>query len=74
MSGPGFIKQEGPLICSDCGKWEELRPYGKDGAMVCFDCGMKDKENTKRQCDRFIFGAELPEDLSDGLGTHDRKE
>ena len=26
--------------CEYCGKVEELRPYGKNGAKICFDCGM----------------------------------
>lgn len=35
-------------VCTDCGKKDELRPYGKNGAMVCFDCGMKDEQNAKK--------------------------
>ena len=35
--------------CQVCGKKEELRPYGKNGAWVCFECGMKDEEEAKRQ-------------------------
>lgn len=27
--------------CEYCGKVDELRPYGKDGAKICFECGMK---------------------------------
>jgi len=90
MSGPGFSKMEAPLICSDCGERKELRPYGQNAALVCFECAKKDMKNMKLQADAFLFGevpeneeplSELPEmftgmppDLSDGLGTHDRKE
>lgn len=35
--------------CTDCGREEELRPYGKNGAMVCFDCAMKDEPEAQRQ-------------------------
>lgn len=35
--------------CSLCGKKDELRPYGKDGAWVCFNCAMKDEEEATRQ-------------------------
>lgn len=27
--------------CDYCGKVDELRPYGKNGANICHDCGMK---------------------------------
>jgi len=27
-------------ICEYCGKIDDLRPYGKDGANICYDCGM----------------------------------
>ena len=88
MSGPGFIKHEAPLVCSDCGQLKEVRPYGKDGALVCLECAKKDMKNMKLQADAFLFGevpegelselqelfTGMPPDLSDGLGTHDRKE
>ena len=32
--------------CEYCGKIDELRPYGKNGAKICFDCAMK-PENVK---------------------------
>lgn len=38
-----------PKNCEVCGKVEELRPYGKNGAWVCFACGMGDEEEAKRQ-------------------------
>lgn len=38
--------------CSDCGKEEELRPYGKDGAWVCFACAMKDEAEAHRQFEK----------------------
>lgn len=41
------ITQEEGGKCEDCGKKDELRPYGKNGANVCFDCAMKDEENAK---------------------------
>lgn len=34
--------------CKECGKKEELRPYGKNGANVCFDCAMKDEANATK--------------------------
>jgi hypothetical protein len=27
--------------CSECGKVDELRPYGRGGAELCYDCAMK---------------------------------
>ena len=35
--------------CSDCGNWDYVRPYGKDGATVCFGCMMKNEEDAKEQ-------------------------
>ena len=37
------------MICTECGKDDDCRPYGKNAAMVCFDCGMKDEAEAKRQ-------------------------
>jgi ribosomal protein L37AE/L43A len=47
--GAIIIAETEPMICSDCGEEDELRPYGKDGAWVCYDCGMKDEEEAKKQ-------------------------
>ena len=35
--------------CSGCGREDDCRPYGKNGAWVCFDCGMKDPDEAERQ-------------------------
>jgi hypothetical protein len=36
-----FIGAESPDgKCEYCGKIDELRPYGRNGASICFDCGM----------------------------------
>lgn len=32
--------------CAYCSNYDELRPYGRNGAKICFDCGMK-PENEK---------------------------
>ncbi len=39
------IAAEGKAKCEECGKADELRPYGKNGANVCFACAMKDEKN-----------------------------
>lgn len=51
-----LIESTGDATCSDCGKVDELRPYGKDGAWVCFDCMMKDEEEGKRQFNKLLDG------------------
>ena len=48
-----IIEDLPPEICQDCGKLDELRPYGKrkpDGTRmwVCFDCAMKDEAEAKK--------------------------
>lgn len=35
------IASEQDMLCHECGKVEETRPYGKNGAEVCFECGEK---------------------------------
>jgi hypothetical protein len=56
MSGPGFIAEELPQACSLCGKIEECRPYGENGAEICYDCGMIDEEKTRARMLAYIFG------------------
>jgi recombinational DNA repair protein (RecF pathway) len=42
--------------CAYCGKSDELRPYGKDGARICYDCGMKpeNKADTNAAIEKFL--------------------
>ena len=49
-----FICEEADAKCEDCGKVDELRPYGKNGANVCFDCAMKDEANAAEMFRRRI--------------------
>jgi len=56
MSGQGHICREPNAICSDCGKYRELRPYGKNFAKVCFECARKDPQAMKKGADRLLFG------------------
>jgi hypothetical protein len=48
MNVIGHIREAMPQKCEDCGKVDELRPYGKNGANVCFDCAMKDEANAAK--------------------------
>lgn len=41
-----FIEQEKPQQCDDCGKVDELRPYGPNGSKICVECGEKDPQGT----------------------------
>jgi hypothetical protein len=45
-----------PAKCEDCGKVDELRPYGKNGANVCFDCAMKDEANAAAMFKKRLYG------------------
>jgi hypothetical protein len=50
-----------PEICEECGKLEELRPYGRkkeNGVRkwVCFDCAAKDPAERDRAFDERIDG------------------
>lgn len=44
VNGILIIEPEPDGKCECCGKMDELRPYGKNGAHVCFDC-MNKPEN-----------------------------
>lgn len=35
--------------CDDCGRVDELRPYGPGGSKICHPCGQKDPEGTARR-------------------------
>ena len=51
-----IISEEKPQQCDDCGKIDELRPYGKNGAKICFDCGMKYPKIVKHNMNIILFG------------------
>lgn len=42
--------------CEECGKMEELRPYGKGGACICFDCAQKIPEIVEHNMNVQLFG------------------
>jgi Zn-finger protein len=47
------LRELEPDICENCGKNDELRPYGKrkengHRMWVCYDCGMLDKEEATK--------------------------
>ena len=50
------VAEELAQQCDDCGKIEELRPYGPDGSAVCYQCAMKDEEGTKARYAALIEG------------------
>lgn len=34
--------------CEDCGKYDELRPYGENKKKICYDCGKKNPNLTEK--------------------------
>ncbi len=42
--------------CSQCGKTDELRPYGPGYSWVCFDCAMKDEPGAAQRMREIVFG------------------
>ena len=50
-----IIEEEEPDFCEYCGRLEDLRPYGRDGARICFNCGMKNKEETNKNMEKILF-------------------
>jgi hypothetical protein len=45
VAGVPVIAVERDRRCTACGKVDECRPYGKDGAQVCFGCAMATPES-----------------------------
>ena len=59
MSGLGFIAVEPNGKCEECGKIDELRPYGENGKRICFKCGMRNEELVRKRMNNYIFGESL---------------
>ena len=38
-----FVQKEKPQQCDECGKIDQVRPYGANGAVICFSCGTTEK-------------------------------
>lgn len=55
-----IVAPERPQQCDDCGRVDELRPYGPGGSCVCFDCAMKDPEGTEARMLHVLFDDPLP--------------
>jgi len=51
-----FIVPEPDAKCEQCGKVDELRPYGKNGMKICYDCAMLDPVETEYQMQIRLFG------------------
>jgi hypothetical protein len=56
VNGIPIIEAEPDLICFQCGKIAETRPYGPNGEEICFECAMKDEETTAKMCGIKLFG------------------
>ncbi len=50
------IEVEPDDICAECGKLDELRPYGHKGACICHNCAMKDPARTEHNLKIQLFG------------------
>lgn len=51
-----FIEVEGDDVCEECGKVDELRPYGENYKRICYECGQKNPELTERMMNIVLFG------------------
>lgn len=56
VNGTPVICAEPDMICFQCGKVEEVRPYGPNGEELCFACAMKDPFETSVQMGMRLFG------------------
>ena len=53
--------------CSECGKINELRPYGENFAWICYDCGQKNKTRTEKNFIALLDGASIAD--TDGIAV-----
>lgn len=56
INGIPVIAEEPELLCFECGKIAETRPYGKNGEELCYACAMKDKLTTETMMAIKLFG------------------
>ena len=56
VNGIPVIEAEPELICFQCGRIAETRPYGPNGEELCYECGMKDVDTTNRMMGKVLFG------------------
>lgn len=60
VGGVIIIEPEPDGICEYCGKKDELRPYGKDGARICVQCADKDPVTTEMMMKKMLFDKAKP--------------
>ena len=56
INGVIVIAAEPEMICHECGRIAETRPYGPGFAEICFECGEKDPGLTERNMGIKLFG------------------
>lgn len=54
-----YISGEPDGRCEYCGKIDELRPYGENGARICYECGMKNRAKTEEMFAKITSGVKL---------------
>lgn len=50
------IEAEPEMICHECGKVAETRPYGPGGSEICWECGEKMPEIRDHNMNIKLFG------------------
>ena len=68
VSGKGVIAAEKPQQCDECGKVDELRPYGPGGRVICNPCMVAHPEwenEARARMAQHIFGEPLPAEYSE---------
>jgi hypothetical protein len=50
------IAREPDMICHECGKVAETRPYGRGGAEMCYKCGEKIPDVVQHNMAIKLFG------------------
>jgi hypothetical protein len=53
------LNDQGEGVCSTCGKFEDLRPYGPNFSWICYECGKKDNAGTSKRMGHLLYGDPL---------------
>jgi hypothetical protein len=56
INGVIIIEGEPEMICHECGKIAETRPYGHNGAEICFECAEKIPDIVTHNINIKLFG------------------
>ncbi len=73
IKGVAVIEVEPDMICHECGKVAEVRPYGPGFSEICFDCGAKDPVLTMTNMNIRLYGETSEDARKHAEGYYDAR-